>query len=78
MRHGSSVRAGARRWPWYIFVVERTGFDVLSELFARDVDRELLRRAAEKTPTERIEWLEQMQSFADDARKARADEAGAR
>jgi hypothetical protein len=52
-----------------------TCFDVLSELFARDVDRELLRRAQERTPTERILWLEEMQKFAEDARMARANEA---
>lgn len=48
--------------------VERTCFDVLSELFARDVDRELLQRAAAKTPTERIEWLEPMQALAGGAK----------
>lgn len=55
--------------------MERTCFDVLSELFARDVDRALLRQASEKTPTERIIWLEEMQAFAEEARKARVDEA---
>ena len=49
-----------------------SSFDVLAELFARDVDRDLLRRSLAKTPTERILWLEEMQTFADDARKARA------
>lgn len=52
-----------------------TCFDILSELFARDVDRDLLRRSLARTPTERIVWLEEMQAFADDARKAREDEA---
>jgi hypothetical protein len=52
-----------------------TCFDVLSELFARDLDPELVRRAKAKTPTERILWLEEMQRFADEARKARTDEA---
>jgi hypothetical protein len=55
--------------------VERTCFDVLSELFARDIDRELLRQARAKTPTERLVWLEEMQAFADAARKARLDAA---
>jgi hypothetical protein len=55
--------------------VDRTCFDVLAELFAKDIDRELLRRSLAKTPTERIQWLEQMQEFAEQARKARADEA---
>jgi hypothetical protein len=59
----------------YATGVERTCFDVLSELFERDLDRELLRRAQAKTPTERIVWLEEMQAFADEARKARSDEA---
>jgi hypothetical protein len=53
----------------------RTCFDVLSELFARDIDVELLRRAQAKTPTERIVWLEEMQAFAEEAGKARSDEA---
>jgi hypothetical protein len=55
--------------------VERTCFDILSELFARDVDKELLLRARSKTPTERIAWLEEMQEFAEEAKKARANEA---
>jgi hypothetical protein len=54
---------------------EQTCFDVLAELFARDVDRELLSRSLAKTVTERIQWLEQMQEFAEVARKARAHEA---
>src|SRR5262245_38687352 len=48
---------------WYFVHVQRTCFDVLAELFARDVDRELLRRSRAKTPTERIQWLEEMQEF---------------
>jgi hypothetical protein len=55
--------------------VERSSFDVLAELFAKDVDRELLRQSLSKTPTERIQWLEEMQAFADLAKKARQDEA---
>ncbi len=55
--------------------MERTCFDILSELFARDVDRELLKRSLAKTPTERIVWLEEMQAFAESARKARSREA---
>ncbi len=54
---------------------ERTCFDILAELFERDIDLALLKRAQARTPTERIEWLEQMQAFADDARKARDSEA---
>ncbi len=52
-----------------------TCFDILAELFARDIDKDLLARAAAKTPTERILWLEEMQAFAEEARKAREDEA---
>jgi hypothetical protein len=50
-------------------------FETLAEAFARDIDRTLLRRALAKTPTERIEWLEQMQALAEEARTARAHEA---
>jgi len=52
--------------------VERTCFEVLAELFARDIDRDLLVRSLALTPTQRIEWLEQMQAFAAEARRARA------
>jgi hypothetical protein len=55
--------------------VERTCFDILSELFAQDIDMELLRRARARTPTERIRWLEEMQEFAEQAKKARIDAA---
>jgi hypothetical protein len=58
--------------------MERTCFDILAELFARDVDRELLRRAREKTPTERIAWLEDMQAFAEAAAEARRHDEAAR
>ena len=56
-----------------IFLVVETSFDVLSRLFAADIDKALLRQGAAKTPTERIVWLEEMQAFADDAMKARQD-----
>jgi hypothetical protein len=55
--------------------MEHGSFDVLAELLARDVDRSLLKRQLARTPAERIAWLEEMQSFAEEARKARADEA---
>jgi hypothetical protein len=55
--------------------VARTCFDILAELFARDVDPTLLARSLARTPTERIQWLEDMQTFAEEARKARAHEA---
>ena len=55
--------------------MERSCFDILSELFARDVDMDLLRRGMARTPTERIIWLEEMQAFAEAAKEARRDEA---
>jgi hypothetical protein len=56
-------------------VVERTCFETLAELFARDVDKALLARARSMTPTQRIDWLEGIQAFAEEAKKARAREA---
>ena len=58
-----------------VHTVAETCFDVLSRLFAADIDKDLLRQGAAKTPTERIVWLEEMQAFADDAKKARKDAA---
>lgn len=55
--------------------MERTTFDVLAELFARDVDIGLLRRSRAMTPTQRLEWLEQMQDFAESAERGRIHEA---
>ena len=55
--------------------MERTCFDVLADLFERDVDVTLLRRSLAKTPDERPAWLEEMPRFAEDAKKARLDEA---
>ena len=55
--------------------MDATCFDILSELFARDIDKDLLRKSLARTPTERIAWLEEMQAFAEEARKARRDEA---
>ena len=49
----------------------RSSFDDLAELFARDIDLTLLANSVAKSPTARIIWLEEMQAFADDARKAR-------
>ncbi|MEO8551335.1 MAG: hypothetical protein ABI678_15235 [Kofleriaceae bacterium] len=40
----------------------RSSFDVLAELFAKDVDRSLLARGLARTPTERIVWLEELES----------------
>lgn len=56
-------------------MVERTCFDILAELFARDVDQALVARGLAMTPTERIIWLEEMQAFAEAAERARRDEA---
>ena len=53
----------------------RTCFDVLAELFARDIDDALFRQGLAKTPTERIRWLEEIQAFAEAAEKARKHEA---
>jgi len=53
--------------------MERTCFDILSELFARDIDMDLLRRSMAKTPTERIIWLEEMQAFAEELKKGTRD-----
>jgi len=47
----------------------------MAELFARDVDRDLLARGLAMTPTERIIWLEEMQAFADAIQRGRNDEA---
>jgi hypothetical protein len=70
------MRRGRRVKACYSSPVKAAScFDTLSEVFARDLDLELLRRARAKTPTERIQWLERMQEIADQARRARADEA---
>lgn len=55
--------------------MERTTFEVLAELFARDVDVGLLRRSLAMSPTPRLEWLEQMQDFAENAKRERIHEA---
>ena len=55
--------------------MERASIDILIEIFARDVDMDLLRRAKAKTPTERILWLEEMQAFADEMKETRRCEA---
>ena len=52
-------------------VPAETLFDKLADLFARDVDPSLIRTGLARTPTERLRWLEQMQDFAEAARKAR-------
>ncbi len=51
-----------------------TCFDILAERFARDIDRDLVKRGLSKTPSERLAWLEEMQTFAEAARRAREKE----
>lgn len=60
--------------PCYVSAVERTCFDILADLFAQDVDRALEKGAAKKTPGERLQWLEDIQAFAEEARRARQRE----
>ncbi|HVY44285.1 MAG TPA: hypothetical protein VHB21_00340 [Minicystis sp.] len=55
--------------------MERSSFDTLAELLAADVDRSLVRRALQKTPDERLAWLEEMQALMQEMRRARQDEA---
>ena len=52
----------------------RTSFDILIDLLAKDIDDVLFERARRKTPTERLIWLEEMQEFAEAAKKARENE----
>jgi hypothetical protein len=73
-RYRMDVGAGVWCYPRWV-TTAATCFDILAELFARDVDRSLVARSLARTPTERVEWLEEMQAFAEAARKARADEA---
>jgi hypothetical protein len=49
--------------------MESTAFDILAELFAKDVDEGLLRRSLQKTPEERLIWLEEMQALAQEIRE---------
>ncbi len=48
----------------------RSSFDVLAELFARDIDTELLERSQRRTFVQRLQWLEEMQAMAVAAKKA--------
>jgi hypothetical protein len=57
--------------------MSESSFDIVAELVARDIDRALLRRGLAKTPNERLIWLEEMQAFADEAKKARHEAARA-
>jgi hypothetical protein len=44
--------------------------DPVIEAYKKDVDRTLLRRNLERTPTERIRCLMELQRLADEARRA--------
>ena len=52
----------------------RSSFDVIAELLQKDIDTVLFERFLAKTPTERIAWLEEIQSFAELAKEARKNE----
>ncbi len=51
-------------------LVPRVATDPIIEAFKRDIDRSLLRRNLEKTPDERIESLQALARFAEEARRA--------
>jgi hypothetical protein len=51
---------------------ERDSFQVLTELFARDVDGALLDENLKLTPEQRLLKLEAMMRFTEEARSARA------
>jgi hypothetical protein len=46
----------------------RSSFDVLAELLAKDVDRDLLAKSRARTFVERLEWLEEMRSLTSKAK----------
>ncbi|MFT3697190.1 MAG: hypothetical protein QM831_28870 [Kofleriaceae bacterium] len=52
----------------------RSSFDVLAELFAKDVEPVLSARFQALTPAQRIAWLEEMQQFAESIRAKTAPE----
>jgi len=51
-------------------LVPRVATDPIVEAFKRDIDRSLLRRNLEKTPDDRIESLQALARFAEEARRA--------
>jgi len=51
-------------------LVPRVATDPIVDAFKRDIDRSLLRRNLEKTPDERIESLQALARFAEEARRA--------
>lgn len=48
----------------------RSSMDDVIEVYKRDVDRTLLRENLKKTPTERLETLQEMQRFAEELHRA--------
>ena len=69
--------SGANPRQWHSLRVqkpprERDSFDVLTELFARDIDPALLDASLKLTPEERLLKLEAMMRFTEEARSARA------
>jgi len=51
---------------------ERDSFEVLTELFARDIDGALMDENLKLTPEQRLLKLEAMMRFGEEARRARA------
>lgn len=52
--------------------------DEVIEVYKRDVDRTLLRENLAKTPTERLQTLQQLQRFAEELRRAGSAERNKR
>ena len=55
--------------------MERSSFDVIAELFAKDIDTALLAKSRAKTFAERLAWVEEMRSIAAAARRAKTSGA---
>ncbi|MGK2859908.1 MAG: hypothetical protein ACSLFQ_22150 [Thermoanaerobaculia bacterium] len=56
----------------------RDSMDEVIEVYKRDVDRTLLRENLAKTPTERLQTLQQLQRFAEELRRAGSAERNKR
>lgn len=52
----------------------RNSIDDVIEVYKRDVDRTLLRENLAKTPTERLQTLQQLQRFAEELQRAGCEE----
>jgi hypothetical protein len=50
--------------------IERSSIDDVIDVYKRGVDRTLLQENLKKTPTERLQALQQMQRFAEELRRA--------